>query len=151
MKMEQKTKDKISKSLKGRMPKFIPNNKGRTVTVEHRKKISDTLKRKGIVPPRPPREKLCRGKKHRWWKGGVSPINERLRKSPEYKLWRKAVFERDNYTCIWCGCKDKKIHADHIKPFALYPKLRFAIDNGRTLCIDCHKTTETYGRNSMGQ
>ena len=20
------------------------------------------------------------------------------------------------------------------------------IDNGRTLCVDCHKTTETYGR-----
>lgn len=31
------------------------------------------------------------------------------------------------------------LQADHIKPFA------FAIDNGRTLCVACHKTTDTFG------
>lgn len=75
-----------------------------------------------------------------------------LRNSVEYKLWRKSVFERDEYTCVWCGIKFIKgvtgrimIHADHIKPFAYFPELRFAIDNGRTLCVSCHKTTDTYG------
>ena len=97
---------------------------------------------------------------HRWqlkeknpaWKGGITPMNKIIRKSREYKLWRQAVFERDDYTCIWCGKKFIKgvtgrvmIHADHIKPFALFPELRFAIDNGRTLCIDCHRKTDTYG------
>lgn len=82
----------------------------------------------------------------------LTPQNEKVRKSKKYKEWRKAVFERDNYTCQMCGVKNKKglgktviLHADHIKPFAYYPELRFDINNGRTLCEDCHKKTKTYG------
>ena len=78
------------------------------------------------------------------WKGGITPINKAIRNSTEYKLWRTAVFERDDYTCIWCFTRGTTIHADHIKPFAYFPELRFAIDNGRTLCVPCHKTTDTY-------
>lgn len=80
-----------------------------------------------------------------FWKGGITDINITIRMSLEYKLWRKSVFERDNYTCIWCAKKGGKLNADHIKPFSQYPELRFAIDNGRTLCEDCHKKTDTYG------
>jgi hypothetical protein len=86
------------------------------------------------------------GVNHYAWKGGLANPNEKIRTSSEYKLWRKAVFTRDNYTCVWCG--DKKggnLCADHIKPFSLFPELRFAIDNGRTLCVPCHKTTDTWG------
>jgi hypothetical protein len=82
-------------------------------------------------------------KKQPRWKGGVSVIQEGIRKSKEYKLWRKAVIERDSYRCIWCGSIEN-LQVDHIKPFALFPELRFAIDNGRTLCANCHKTTDTY-------
>lgn len=84
------------------------------------------------------------------WKGGITTENHKIRDSLEMNIWRKAVFERDNYTCVWCRSRNgngKKIiiHADHIKPFAYFPELRFAIDNGRTLCKPCHKTTDTFG------
>lgn len=65
--------------------------------------------------------------------------------SPEYKLWRKSVFERDNYTCIECGQIGGILNADHIKAFSLFPDLRFDIKNGRTLCVNCHKKTDSYG------
>lgn len=92
-----------------------------------------------------------KGKNNHNWKGGVMKKNYSNRlnimKSIEYKLWRKTVFVRDNYTCIWCGYKGNRIQADHIKPFSQFPELRFAIDNGRTLCIECHKKTDTWGIN----
>ena len=37
-----------------------------------------------------------------------------------------------------------KLNADHIKPFSLFPELRFDLNNGRTLCVECHKKTDTY-------
>lgn len=80
------------------------------------------------------------------WKGGKGASHIRLRKTSRYQEWRKAIFERDNYTCIWCGDnRGGNLQADHIKPFAYFPKLRFVINNGRTLCKSCHKNTETWG------
>lgn len=83
---------------------------------------------------------------------GVTKTNERIRKSPDYKKWRKMVYERDNYTCVICGlrsCKDEKVilQADHIKPFSLYPRLRLRVSNGRTMCVFCHRKTKSYGIN----
>ena len=85
------------------------------------------------------------GSKHPNWKGGVTPIHEALRKTLKYENWRKSVFERDNYTCKICNEVGGKLNADHIKPFALFPKLRLDIKNGRTLCETCHRKTDTYG------
>jgi 5-methylcytosine-specific restriction endonuclease McrA len=82
------------------------------------------------------------------WQGGITPINEAIRKTTEYRMWRVSVFKRDDYTCQMCGKRGGRLHADHIKPFSLYPDLRLAIDNGRTLCVLCHSKTDTYGGKS---
>lgn len=114
---------------------------GKKASIETRKKQSDVRKNSINTP---------RGHKHHNWKGGISPSIHKIRSSLEYRLWREAIFKRDNYTCVWCRARSSSgnsviIHADHIKRFSEYPELRFSIDNGRTLCISCHKKTETYG------
>ena len=83
------------------------------------------------------------GEKCHLWKGGITPETRSLRASTEYKLWRNSVFIRDNYTCIWCGQVGGLIEADHIEKWSVRPDLRFAIDNGRTLCKKCHKLRHT--------
>lgn len=133
----KETLEKLKLKLKGRSV-WNKGKKGvQFHSLETRKRISDKLK----------------GEKSSNWKGGITPINEAIRKSVEYKLWRTAVFTRDNYTCVWCGVRNGNgktiiLNADHIKPFSLFPELRFAIDNGRTLCKSCHRKTDTWGGNT---
>lgn len=79
------------------------------------------------------------------WEGGITDENKRLRKTYEYKQWRKLVYERDDYTCQGCKERGGTLNADHIKPFSIYPELRLDIDNGRTLCVKCHRKTDTWG------
>lgn len=103
---------------------------GHKHSVESRKKMS--AKAQGITTKE--------------WKGFIKQTeSQKIRRSIEFKLWRRSVLERDNKTCQECGAKDNIMHADHIKPFILFPELRFAIDNGRTLCVPCHKKTPTWG------
>lgn len=64
--------------------------------------------------------------------------NKDFRYSIAYQNWRKAVLERDFYTCQICGCKED-LHAHHIKHFAKEIDKRFDIDNGITLCKICHQ------------
>lgn len=85
------------------------------------------------------------GKDHPNWQGGISYEHKNIRHSYKYQKWALAIKERDNYTCQLCGYKGKYMHADHIKTFAKYPELRFDMSNGRTLCIPCHKKTDSYG------
>jgi len=83
------------------------------------------------------------GSKHYNWKGGISPEDKIIRQSIEYRLWREAVFARDNWTCQKTGVRSGNgktvyLEAHHIQNFAKYPELRFAIDNGITLSRKVH-------------
>uniref|UniRef100_A0A7C5UR65 HNH endonuclease n=1 Tax=candidate division CPR3 bacterium TaxID=2268181 RepID=A0A7C5UR65_UNCC3 len=96
-----------------------------------------------------------KGKNHPNWRGGKSELRNTLSVNSKYKEWRKAIFERDNYTCQMCGKRGGLLQADHIKPFALIVrengikdvedalkcKELWDINNGRTLCINCHRKT----------
>ncbi len=133
----------LSQSLLGNS-----HTKGHKLTKEHREKISKAVK--GEKHPLYGKHHPISGEKHYNWKGGITEKNHALRESLEYKLWRKAVFERDNYMCVVGGkSHGNKLNADHIKPFAYFPELRFAIDNGSTLCVKCHRKTDTYGWKSI--
>ncbi len=77
--------------------------------------------------------------KYHWnYQGGISAENHIIRNSTEIKIWRKKVFERDNYTCQNCGEKGGELNAHHIKMFSQFPELRFDVSNGLTLCKKCH-------------
>ena len=96
------------------------------------------------------RMKLMTGSKSIFWRGGRMKDyseNDRVRKSLEYVLWRKSIFERDNFTCQKYGIRGGILHAHHINNFADFPELRLALDNGITLSEKAHKEFhKKYGR-----
>lgn len=106
-------------------------------TSEVRKKLS--AKRKGRPNP------AVAGKKCHFWKGGITPESKKERMSLKTRMWREAVYKRDNYTCVLCGKRGGRLNADHILPFSQFPAYRHVLENGRTLCVACHKKTDTYG------
>lgn len=99
------------------------------------------------------------GENNHSWKGEVTPLRKKIRNSFEYRQWRSDVFERDDYTCVMCNKKGGELNADHIKSFssileeyklftiqdAVKCQELWNINNGRTLCISCHKKTPNYG------
>lgn len=133
----EESKEKMRKAALGKKGFWKGKKRPEMQNEEYRKKVSQIMKKK-----------VAEGK-HNFWKGGLTVKNKLLRTRLEYKLWRESVFKRDNWTCGFCGQRGGKLEADHIKPFALYPELRYAIDNGRTLCKNCHQLTPTYGRGTI--
>jgi len=61
---------------------------------------------------------------------------------PNYKywIWKRKVHNRDKNTCQHCFkvFPRKKLVAHHKKPWSKYPKLRYKVSNGQTLCRPCH-------------
>lgn len=119
-------------------------------------KKQNSIRNKGKINSPETRAKQAISKmwaKNPFWKGWITEEHKCIRGSAAYRDWRTSVFERDSYKCTCCNKKwwwskaEKRqinIQADHIKPFAMHPDLRFDINNGRTLCEDCHRKTPTW-------
>lgn len=84
----------------------------------------------------------------RFYIDGRTPESLRQRRLFHDSGLREQCFERDNYTCQICGKRNGTHNADHIKSWSAYPELRFVLSNLRTLCVECHKKTPTYGRHN---
>lgn len=59
--------------------------------------------------------------------------------------WRTAVFQRDDFTCQDCGQRGGRLQAHHIEPYKASPELRHVLANGLTLCVECHRKTDSFG------
>lgn len=58
---------------------------------------------------------------------------------PEYYDWRKSIFKRDDYNCQCCGKHGHRLNAHHLYNYSDHKDLRIDINNGITLCKECHK------------
>lgn len=153
---------KLSISHKGQIPVNIVDgslikcnignkyNLGKVLSREHRKNIGKGNKGKKLTEEQKLKISLGhRGKKKEWlcgennpnWKGGITPLHNKIRGSIEYKLWQDSVFARDGYMCQKCLIifKPYQLVAHHILNFAQYSELRTSIGNGIAFCRICHK------------
>lgn len=151
----EESKQKVRDTLKKKYPNGRKVwNKDIPCSESTKKKISDSKKgkpsnsptkfKKGHIP-------LHKGKSAYWaigeknnnWKGGITKTNYNpnliAKNSIEYRLWREAVFSRDNWICQKCKVQGGYLHPHHIRNFAEVILLRFAIDNGITFCRKCHR------------
>lgn len=85
------------------------------------------------------------------WKGGFrSKRNERI--TLEYKEWRTSVFKRDSFVCLKCNKNSRELQAHHILSWKENEDLRYDIDNGITLCTECHKKFhKKYGKTTANR
>ncbi|MEK6828954.1 MAG: HNH endonuclease [Nanoarchaeota archaeon] len=154
----EETKRKISQTMKGKIPKnlnmlhLLPRNK------EWKRKIGEA--HKGMKHTEKTKRQISKKKRN-----PLRPIYIAIRECYKMTEWKKRIIKRDNYTCQWCGQYSGELNVDHIKPFTLILKENkiktveesldcqelWNIDNGRTLCINCHKKTDTWGFRKIGK
>jgi hypothetical protein len=139
---------------KGKKGLQVSANKGKKFSKETKDKISQS-RIKGIKDGTIKFDN--KGKKHPLygktpWNKNNGLLNNQIRHLFEYREWRSDVFSRDNFTCQTCFEKGIYLHAHHIFRF-IDIMVKYKIDslekarncselwninNGRTLCINCH-------------
>lgn len=133
-KRTKKHRKKLSKAAIGNTHGFRKGHKiklGIKHSCKTKEKISET-KSNSI--------KTRRGKTHWNWQGGKTKIYKHSDTGTfRYKEWRTKVFIRDNFTCQICRKVGIYLQPHHIKSWTYYPKLRYEVSNGITLCVECHR------------
>ena len=95
------------------------------------------------------RSDTYRGENHPRWNPNLSQEErEQGRNYPEYIEFIKKVLARDNYTCQCCGDnKGGNLNVHHLDGYNWCKEKRTNIDNGITLCENCHKEFHSiYGK-----
>lgn len=96
------------------------------------------------------------GSENHRWKGGIK-YHRQERSTNEYIMWRKSVFNRDKYTCQCCGKRNGNgytaiLNAHHILNWKDYEDKRYDVNNGITLCKECHIDFHLkYGKRNTNQ
>jgi hypothetical protein len=74
---------------------------------------------------------------------------------PEQRVWKKLVYIRDGHSCMCCGSSQSNfLQAHHLDGYNWCIEKRTDVENGATLCIDCHKDFHSlygYGNNTREQ
>lgn len=97
-----------------------------------------------------------KGKNNPRWIENVE-YERKERATNEYIYWRKEVFGRDVYACQKCNQKNGngktiKLCAHHILNWKDNEDFRYDINNGITLCEECHKLFhKIYGKKNTTQ
>ncbi len=82
--------------------------------------------------------KECRGKAHGadHWNYRGAADTQRKRLYAQALTWRRKIISRDK-KCACCGSTER-LRAHHLDSWSKHPEKRFDLDNGATLCHDCH-------------
>lgn len=136
----KETKQKISKSRLGK--KHTEETKKKFSKIRLGSKHTEGAKQKQ-------RESKI-GKNNPNWNPNLTDEERLIKRTyTEYRVWRKGIYERDNYTCQICKLHGGRLNAHHIESYTDNKELRLVISNGITLCKKCHDSFhKKYGRGS---
>lgn len=99
-----------------------------------------------------PRDKS--GNKNPNWRPHLTAEDrEHRRDTSKIAAWRAAVYRRDGYSCVRCGDdRGKNLNAHHVEAYCENVHDRYSVDNGATLCEDCHRLFhKMYGARGFGR
>jgi hypothetical protein len=167
MPMEERLKKSKVAKERGYGKWMIGKKRSESTKDKISKKNSIILKGRRLSP----KSEFKKGKLHWNWKNGITPLIKKIRESKIYKQWHTTIFKRDNFTCQYCGLRNGNgigktiyLEAHHRKEFSVIInehniktiedaencKELWDLNNGITLCKECHNKTKR-GRNTLNK